>query len=160
MERIGADGYGQYRREVKRDRRSERKRASRGIFDSLLASKETDGELHTSALEVDGGADPSTLVQNVLYAGERLKEHIDPRTLEEYKAAVHRFLAAVVHRGVDVEERVSGSNIFKRKRFALVTVIDQKLSSLAAEVLSGQRRQLEILSRIEEINGLIVDLEH
>ena len=46
----------------------------------------------------------------------------------------------------------------KKKRFTLVKVIDEKLESLVAEILRGQSEQLKILERIEEINGLIVDI--
>ena len=59
---------------------------------------------------------------------------------------------------VALEEKISGVNILRRKKFTLVKVIDKKLESLAAEVLKNQRDQIGILSAIEEINGLLVNL--
>jgi len=40
----------------------------------------------------------------------------------------------------------------------LIQVVDHKLEQLAAGILAGQRSRLEILARVEEINGLLVDL--
>ena len=40
----------------------------------------------------------------------------------------------------------------------MIRVIDGKLESLAAHVLKGQAEQLDVLRRINEINGLLVDL--
>jgi uncharacterized protein YaaR (DUF327 family) len=37
-------------------------------------------------------------------------------------------------------------------------VIDKKLEDLAAMLLSSQMRQMELVSRLEEIKGLLVDL--
>jgi uncharacterized protein YaaR (DUF327 family) len=46
----------------------------------------------------------------------------------------------------------------KRKVYHLIQVVDQKLETLASGILSGQLRQLEILARLDEITGLLVDL--
>jgi uncharacterized protein YaaR (DUF327 family) len=48
----------------------------------------------------------------------------------------------------------------KRKKFTQVEIIDQKLEQLAAGILSNQKDQLGLLGKIEEINGLLVDLLH
>ena len=45
-----------------------------------------------------------------------------------------------------------------KKRYVLIKVIDRKLEQLALDVLKHQSDQLKILERVEEINGLIVDL--
>ncbi len=75
-----------------------------------------------------------------------------------FRESVKRFLAYVVKHALEVEEHVSGGNILKRKKFTVVEVIDRKLESLASAVLAGQADQMEILRRIDEIRGLLVDL--
>jgi uncharacterized protein YaaR (DUF327 family) len=46
----------------------------------------------------------------------------------------------------------------KRKSHAGIMVVDRKLEQLAAGILSGQTSQLELLARIEEITGILIDL--
>lgn len=98
------------------------------------------------------------MLDDVHSAGDLLKEKPLPDNIVAYKAAVRSFVKFVVDRAYDVSERTSGGNILKRKKFTQVQVIDQKLEQLAAGILSGQKSQLALLERIEEINGLLVDL--
>jgi uncharacterized protein YaaR (DUF327 family) len=64
----------------------------------------------------------------------------------------------VVDRSFTVTERTSGGNVLRRKKFTQVQVIDEKLEQLAAGILANQKNQLALLAKIEEINGLLVDL--
>ncbi len=98
------------------------------------------------------------LLDNVYEIGEELKESPSIETIKRYKEAIADFINHVVDEAIELEEKVSGVKILKRKRFTLIRVVNTKLESLAAEVLRNQRDQLLILSRIEEINGLLVDL--
>ncbi len=98
------------------------------------------------------------MLDDVHSAGDLLREKPLPDNIVAYKGAVRSFVKYVVDRAFAVSESTSGGNILKRKKFTQVQVIDQKLEQLAAGILSGQKAQLALLERIEEINGLLVDL--
>jgi uncharacterized protein YaaR (DUF327 family) len=100
----------------------------------------------------------SQLLDDVYAKGEQLKQSPTLDTIKEYRWSVKKLLKEITEKMLKLEEKVSGINILKRKRFTLVKVIDRKLESLAAEVLRTQKEQLKILSRVDEINGLLVDL--
>ncbi len=158
MERVSGDGFFSYRRQVDRKatRRSGRSAANR--FHSEL-----EGAAWTEASTVaEGATDEATeeLLDAVFEAGDRLKRHADSATLAAYREAVRAFLTAVVDRGMDVEERTSGADVLRRKRYALVRVIDAKLEQLAAGMIASQKDQLDLLARVDEINGMLVDLHH
>jgi uncharacterized protein YaaR (DUF327 family) len=161
VERISGDGFFSYRRgigEKKDSRRLGRPRAVKSFFSELRESEET-----TSQLRLDpevAEAETAELLDAVFEAGDRLKRRRDTATLEAYRETVRRFLSVVVQRGVGVEERTSGSNIMRRKRYTLVQVIDAKLEELAAGLVASQREQLDVLARVDEINGLLIDLSH
>jgi uncharacterized protein YaaR (DUF327 family) len=57
-----------------------------------------------------------------------------------------------------VEEQTSGGNILRRKRFTQVKIIDGKLESLVQAVLCSQGKQLDVLEKINEIHGMLIDL--
>ena len=157
MERISGDGFFSYRREVG-DKRETRKagKASRhrSFVSGLHDSSGPEGERTPEDVE----AETAELVDAVFAAGDRLRERSDRQTLAEYKEAVRNFLSAVVSRGIEVEEHTSGAHISRRKRYSIVQVIDRKLEQLAAGLIADQKSQLEVLAKIDEINGLIVDL--
>ncbi len=145
-------------KEKKRSKAAGRKRLDR--FPALLRQAELDetatGELET--LPAPSEEALRGLLDDVHAAGEELKSKTVPDTIIGYKKAVRRFLRYVVENSFDVEERVSGINIMKRKKFTLIQVIDQKLERLAAGILEGQRGQLNLLAKLDEIAGLLVDL--
>ncbi|ULQ58694.1 DUF327 family protein [Brucepastera parasyntrophica] len=98
------------------------------------------------------------LLDDVHNSGDLLKKSPVPENIIAYKNAVRSFVKFVVARTYDVTETISGNNILKRKKYVQIQVIDQKLEQLAAGILSNQNPQLKLLEKIEEINGLLVDL--
>jgi len=98
------------------------------------------------------------LLDEVHASGDRLLETQSLEAVKNYRAAVRGFLDLVLARMLAVEERSSGAGVAKRKRFTQIRVVDQKLERLVADLLAGQHRQLDILGRVNEIGGLLVDL--
>jgi uncharacterized protein YaaR (DUF327 family) len=98
------------------------------------------------------------MLDEIYEEGDALKKAPTFTNIKRYRGCVKKFLQYVTTYMLQVEEKVSGKNILKRKRFTLITIIDQKLEKLAAEVLSSQSEQLAILKKVDEINGLLVDL--
>jgi uncharacterized protein YaaR (DUF327 family) len=98
------------------------------------------------------------LLDEVFSAGGELKSTPTLENIRVYRERVRAFLRHVVDHMLEVEESTSGGNVLRRKRYTLIKVIDGKLESLAASVLSAQREQLGILAQVDEINGLLVDL--
>jgi uncharacterized protein YaaR (DUF327 family) len=93
-------------------------------------------------------------------AGDALKNRPLPQEILHYKQAVRAFIHYVVGNGYDAERQVHGSKRSRRgERIETVArVVDNKLEQLAAGILAGQTTQMDILNRLEEITGLLVDL--
>lgn len=157
MSKIQTDGYFSPRARTG-SRKSRDVEKPGGIFSSLLSrSEETDApEQYRFSLESD--ATVESLLDSVHDLGEQLKKDPRRQTLLKYKEAVKRLLGFVVKNGIEVRDHVSGHNIMRRKRFSVVTVIDERLERLGAGVLQSQKEQIEILRKVDEIYGLLVDL--
>jgi uncharacterized protein YaaR (DUF327 family) len=132
------------------DRLLEERAAEASGLDTAVVPAHLEGLPHEVILE--------RLLDDVHSAGDVLKEKQLPDTIIAYKEAVRHFIRYVVSRTYDVSETISGTNILKRKKFTQIQVLDEKLEQLAAGILSNQRSQMDLLGRIEEINGLLVDL--
>ncbi|MDR1127565.1 MAG: YaaR family protein [Treponema sp.] len=100
------------------------------------------------------------LMDEIHSKGDELKKRPLPQEILLYKKAVHDFLDFIVKNAYDIEKQIGA----RRKReenqkiFIQVKVIDQRLEQLAMVILAGQADQMKILARLEEINGLLVDL--
>jgi uncharacterized protein YaaR (DUF327 family) len=98
------------------------------------------------------------LLDDVYSKGEELKDSPTFDHIKTYRKSVKRFMDYIVKNTVRIDEKISGANILKRKRFTLVEIVDTKLESLVTEVLRSQKDQVSILNKVDEINGLLVDL--
>jgi uncharacterized protein YaaR (DUF327 family) len=112
------------------------------------------------------------LLDTVRSIGDDLRQRPVREEILKYKKAVRDFLHYVVENGYAVKEQEGIPNAQKpgykgslwdpaAKRataFHIVRVVDRKLDKLAAEILNGQVSQLELLAKLEEITGLLVDL--
>lgn len=140
-------------------RKPERKKENAKINSFGAALKEASAEATPAAQGIEfSEAEASELLDDVHASGDALKRDASAENIKNYKKAVRNFVHYVVERAYAVEEKTSGRNILKRKKFTTVAIIDEKLERLAADVLSAQRDRLDILKRLDEINGLLVDL--
>ena len=132
-----------------------------GLFRTILGKavdEATEGGPAALASAEFSSADLESLLDAVHEAGDRLKEDPGVEPVQGYKKAVRDFVHYVVERSFAVEQKTSGRNILKRNVYFRVSVIDDALEKLAAEILRNQRDNLEILRRVDEINGMLVDL--
>jgi uncharacterized protein YaaR (DUF327 family) len=144
-------------------RKEDEKKAGkgRGLFRTVLgkAIDETKESAAASAAPAEfSQAALEELLDGVHQAGDKLKENPNVELVQAYKKAVRDFIHYVVDRSYTVEQKTSGRSILKRNVYFRVSVIDKSLEKLAAEILRNQRDNLEILRRVDEINGMLVDL--
>jgi uncharacterized protein YaaR (DUF327 family) len=153
--------YTQIKADTKRTKdKDEIDKAKKTRFASILGEVQTDESQETEAADAVPSQDHSIkdLLDDVHSSGERLKNRPFPEEIKQYKHAVRNFLHYIVENGYIIEEQISGTNPLRRKKFTLVQVIDKKLEQLAAGILAGQKDQLEILAKVDEIKGLLVNL--
>ena len=158
MERISSFDGAVFRRRKREDKAVGKKRGIKSSFSAYLDAEET------GRIEGEIGLDPvrelpvETLLDEIHEIGEKLKGNPTLKIIQRYKRAVKGFIQYIVANSLEVEEHISGVNILKRKRFTLIKVIDEKLEKLAAEIMKTQKDQLEILRRVDEMYGLLIDL--
>jgi len=104
----------------------------------------------------------AALLDEVHESGDALSKRPFPEEIKRYKASVRRFMRFVVDNALGVETRRGRRGSILRgtedKIHTTLTIVDAKLERLAADLLSGQADRLALLARIDEINGLLVDL--
>ena len=162
MERIGpADRSSSSSTRRKRDTQAAEGPGDASFSRLVDESGNVRGTETDNTTDSDGGQPErslSDLLDTIFAVGERVKKEPDQRNVVRYKQAVQQLVRMVLDRGLAIEEQTSSPNILRQKRFTLVKVIDQRLDRLVSGVLLGQKDTLDVLGRIDEINGLLVDL--
>jgi uncharacterized protein YaaR (DUF327 family) len=99
-------------------------------------------------------------IDTIHQLGDALIKLPSRENITQYRQALSSFLQIVSDHVYGQEEHKSTKNLANQKKFTLITTINKKLESLALGILTNQASQLQILSQVEEINGLIFDLLH
>lgn len=107
--------------------------------------------------EIHEEQDLNKLVAEVDDCGRKLLEKPDTRRLQDYKESVKRFMLAAIRRAYRVKV-VEGRGP-NPKIYIFVEKIELKLEDLAREVLSAHRQPLRMLAQLEELRGLLLDLQ-
>ncbi|MFP4510978.1 MAG: YaaR family protein [Spirochaetota bacterium] len=117
-------------------------------------------EMHEfSSAEFDASIEQAEqALDDIQKLGTELKRLPSRENLILYRDAVKGFLSLIVSGSFRTQQHESGSNIMNRKRFTVVTRINTALERLAVGLLQTQGDQLALLERVDEIQGLLVDL--
>lgn len=141
--------------------KDEKKAGKAGLFTRMFSAaekEEIDAASGEGWLAGDANLSLDRLLDGVTELGDELKKNASIDTIKAYKQAVRQFMSKVVRDSYETEETVTGMGFKKRKKYTMIRVIDGKLEQLAMGILQHQHDQLEILRRLDEIRGLLVDL--
>lgn len=166
MDKIdGTSGYF-YRPDVSNKEKKDKKASSAkksgfgGVLGQLFGSRsEAAGDLGPAA-EIHSDEELKALIDDIHEMGENLLRFPGIDNLARYKQAVKDFLSHTTGHAFRAEEHISRRNILNQKKYTIIKVVDEKLEKLSKAVLSSQSKQIELLSDIEEIQGLLVDILH
>ena len=100
----------------------------------------------------------NNLVNQILEQGEKLAKKMDIRELKKYKKLISEFL----DEAVDNSHKFSKESFMDRrgryKVYGTIKKINEELEGLTKDVLSEEKDNINILQRLEDIRGLILDI--
>ena len=134
---------------------------SKKTFSQLLDTRAEEEEKteFVSAVDAPGETELTEALDAVHVLGDKLKKNQTLETVAEYKNAVRKFLQIVVNTCYEIE-KVEGRMALNKEEqvHTQIRIIDEKLERLAVKIMQSQRDEIEILRRVDEIYGLLVDL--
>lgn len=87
--------------------------------------------------------------------GKRMLKSPIRGEIARYRALVGKFVKEAMAQMTTMEKHSDRRN----RVFMLVKEVDKKLAELTEMLLSGQSKQIEILAKLEEIHGMLVDMK-
>lgn len=170
MAKIGQIGINPYlTAQLKSDNKEKGKteksnKAGKSFFSTMIEPQSVGDERlpveATELLSLDNPEVLESLIDHLFESGDALKRNPVEERLEEYKNNIRILINYVSSKSYQVirEKGVMNPRTFKQKEFVNIELIDKKLDSLAVYILSRQSNQMEILKRVDEINGLIINV--
>ena len=94
------------------------------------------------------------MMQEITEQGEKIAKHMDIKDMRKYRELVKGFLNEVVNRS----HKFSRENFLDRRGRHRVYGIVKLVDELAGELVKEEKNHLEIVGRIDDIRGLLLDI--
>lgn len=98
------------------------------------------------------------LMEDITQQGKRLTKHMDVKDMRRYRELIKEFMNEVVNRS----HKFSRENFLDRRGrhrvYGMIRLIDKNLDDLATELMKEEKDGIMILSRIDEIRGILLDI--
>lgn len=113
----------------------------------------------TSAIQ---DADLQTKINHMLndinVQGKLIARHMDIREMKRYRGLIRDFLNEVVNRSHKFSRENFLDHRGRHRVYGIIRLIDENLDELAQELVEDEKNQIDILGRIGEIEGLLLDI--
>jgi len=96
------------------------------------------------------------LVEEITEQGKRFYKNPLYKELKTYKSMIKKFIEYVTDNMFVVEHYTGGR--MRKKIYTLTKIINNKLEALTKLIMSQQKENIDLLSTLDEIRGLLVDL--
>ncbi|MEK5078747.1 YaaR family protein [Solibacillus sp. FSL W7-1436] len=98
------------------------------------------------------------LMGDISTAGDRVARSRNLRELARFKMLVKRFLQETVDYGLETKQSHTWNRFGEGRRLKIVETIDERLVELAEDILNEEKESIELLAKIGEIKGLLINL--
>ncbi|MCY8563462.1 YaaR family protein [Bacillus sonorensis] len=98
------------------------------------------------------------LLTDIEAFGKRLAKSRNFKDLARFKGLIKRFVKEAVENGLAVENSRSFDLYGNSRTLSIVKKLDEKLVQLTEELLDQEKPSIELLERIGEIKGLLINL--
>ena len=100
----------------------------------------------------------SVMMQEITMQGEKLGKHMDVRVMKHYRRLIQEFMNEIVNRS----HKFSRENFLDRRGrhrvYGMIKRVNVVLDELAGELIKEEKDTLAILSKVDEIRGLLLDI--
>ena len=100
----------------------------------------------------------SAMMEEITMQGKKLGKHMDVRDMKHYRRLIKDFMNEIVNRS----HKFSRENFLDRRGrhrvYGMIKRVDAVLDELAGELIKEEKDSLTILSKVDEIRGLLLDI--
>ena len=98
------------------------------------------------------------MLNDITLQGKLIAKHMDIREMKKYRGLIKDFLNEIVNRS----HKFSRENFLDRRGrhrvYGIVRLVDEKLDELAQALVEDEKNQIDMLNKIGEIEGLLLDI--
>jgi len=100
----------------------------------------------------------TSMMQDITEQGDKIAKHMDIKDMKRYRELVKGFLNEVVNRSHEFSRENFLDKRGRHRVYGIVKLVDKNLGDLANELVKDEQDHLEIVGKIDDIRGLLLDV--
>lgn len=100
----------------------------------------------------------SSMMEQITVQGDKISKHMDIKDMKKYRELVKGFLNEVVSRSHEFSRENFLDRRGRHRVYGIVRLVDKNLDDLAGELVKDEKDHLAIISKIDDIRGLLLDI--
>ena len=100
----------------------------------------------------------NAVMSSITMERKKHKKHMDIRDMKHYRGLIKEFLNEVLSRSHEFSRENYLDRRGRHRVYGIIRVIDKELDELAEELVKDEKDAISILGKIDEIQGLLLDI--
>lgn len=100
----------------------------------------------------------NSMMEQITVQGDKISKHMDIKDIKKYRELVKGFLNEVVSRSHEFSRENFLDRRGRHRVYGIVRLVDKNLDDLAGELVKDEKDHLAIISKIDDIRGLLLDI--
>lgn len=100
----------------------------------------------------------NSMMEEITVQGDKISKHMDIKDMKKYRELVKGFLNEVVSRSHEFSRENFLDRRGRHRVYGIVRLVDKNLDDLAGELVKDEKDHLAIISKIDDISGLLLDI--
>lgn len=100
----------------------------------------------------------NSMMEQITMQGDKISKHMDIKDMKKYRELVKGFLNEVVSRSHEFSRENFLDRRGRHRVYGIVRLVDKNLDDLAGELVKDEKDHLAIISKIDDIRGLLLDI--
>lgn len=100
----------------------------------------------------------SSMLEDITEQGNKIAKHMDIRDMRKYRELVKGFMNEIVNRSHEFSRENFLDRRGRHRVFGIIRQVDKNLDDLATELLKDEKDHIAVLGKVNEIQGLLLDI--
>ena len=100
----------------------------------------------------------NSMMEEITVQGDKISKHMDIKDMKKYRELVKGFLNEVVSRSHEFSRENFLDRRGRHRVYGIVRLVDKNLDDLAGELVKDEKDHLAIISKSDDIRGLLLDI--
>ena len=100
----------------------------------------------------------NSMMEEITVQGDKISKHMDIKDMKKYRELVKGFLNEVVSRSHEFSRENFLDRRGRHRVYGIVRLVDKNLDDLAGELVKDEKDHLALISKIDDIRGLLLDI--